>query len=175
VMLRMLGATGGGGGERSTVIAVDVSSSYQFPGSDYGDSLSGGWMLLMRLVRSSLNPLTWQVFGGRRYADLRDFRVPSMGDIQSQLAYVSSVRQFEEAKQQATLFLRPPVESVGILEWHRAREVEGAGYQYARRALRQWKRDLAATNDFRLRFLQPPSSGKNKRHAPLGRVSSTSF
>lgn len=59
------------------ILAIDVGSQDDTDLTNYGDDLSGWWLLLKRL------PFTSPV------------RVPNLPDIQSRLAYVSCVRQLE--------------------------------------------------------------------------------
>jgi lysophospholipid hydrolase len=60
------------------IIAVDVGAQDDTDLTDYGDDLSGWWVLYKRY-----NPFTAPV------------KVPTLPDIQSRLAYVSCVRQLE--------------------------------------------------------------------------------
>lgn len=60
------------------IIAIDVGSQDDTDLTDYGDDLSGWWLLYKRW-----NPFTSPV------------KVPNLPDIQSRLAYVSCVRQLE--------------------------------------------------------------------------------
>lgn len=60
------------------IIAIDVGSQDDTDLTDYGDHLSGWWLLYKKW-----NPFSAQV------------KVPNLPDIQSRLAYVSCVRQLE--------------------------------------------------------------------------------
>lgn len=60
------------------IIAIDVGSQDDTDLTDYGDHLSGWWLLYKKW-----NPFSPQV------------KVPNLPDIQSRLAYVSCVRQLE--------------------------------------------------------------------------------
>lgn len=60
------------------IIAIDVGSVDDQDLTNYGDDLSGWWLLWKRW-----NPFTTPV------------KVPNLPDIQSRLAYVSCVRQLE--------------------------------------------------------------------------------
>jgi len=60
------------------VLAIDVGTQDDMDFTNYGDSLSGFWLLWKKY-----NPFTSSV------------KVPSLPDIQSRLAYVSCVRQLE--------------------------------------------------------------------------------
>lgn len=61
-----------------SILAIDVGSQDDTDLTDYGDNLSGWWLLWKRW-----NPFTEPV------------KVPNLPDIQSRLAYVSCVRQLE--------------------------------------------------------------------------------
>ena len=65
----------------SSVIAVDVSGEWTMKGSNYGDKLSGFSIILNKIMGSKVQ-----------------WKIPSMADISSQLAYVSAVKQMETAK-----------------------------------------------------------------------------
>ena len=143
-------------------------------------------MLLKRLAQSKINPRNWAIFGGSGDTDAQhaaDLTVPSISEINSQLAYVSSVKQFEDAKKISTLFLNPPVKSVGTLQWDVARQTEVAGFEYATREIAKWKRKLRSARDFRLRFFRSSHNGsRSSRRASeqtqnglRHRVASTSF
>lgn len=60
------------------IIAIDVGSQDDIDLTNYGDDLSGWWLLYKKW-----NPFTSPV------------KVPDLPDIQSRLAYVSCVRQLE--------------------------------------------------------------------------------
>lgn len=60
------------------IIVVDVGSQDDTDLTNYGDDLSGWWLLLNR----------WNPFSA-------PIKVPSLPDIQSRLAYISCVRQLE--------------------------------------------------------------------------------
>ena len=82
----------------------------------YGDSLSGLWSILNR----------WNPFSS--YPN-----PPTLSEIQARLAYVSSVDALERAKTTAgCLYMRPPVEAYGTLEFGKFDEIYEVGYAYAR-------------------------------------------
>lgn len=60
------------------ILAIDVGSEDDTDLTNYGDDLSGWWLLWKRW-----NPFTAPI------------KVPNLPDIQSRLAYVSCVRQLE--------------------------------------------------------------------------------
>ncbi|KAI9142206.1 hypothetical protein BKA69DRAFT_1068943 [Paraphysoderma sedebokerense] len=108
-----------------TIIAVDVGSEDDTSPVHYGDSLSGWWVILNRL-----NPF-------RRTA-----AIPSLAEIQSRLAYVSSVRQLEDAKTLPGVFyLRPSVTKFGTLDFGKFDEIFREGYTYGRNMITSWEKD----------------------------------
>ncbi|KAL1923940.1 uncharacterized protein VTP21DRAFT_6975 [Calcarisporiella thermophila] len=108
-----------------TIFAVDVASADDTSPVNYGDSLSGWWVIL-----NSLNPFR------------RHNRIPTIADIQSRLAYVSSVKQLEEAKATPGCFyMRAPVQNFGTLEFGKYDEILQVGYEYGKEQLRIWRKE----------------------------------
>ncbi|KAI8915738.1 hypothetical protein EDD86DRAFT_196717 [Gorgonomyces haynaldii] len=106
------------------VIAIDVGSTYDTSPVQMSDSVSGWWVLLNRY-----NP-----FWGKSP------RLPELSEIQSRLAYVSSVKQLEDVKRQpGCIYLVPPITDFGLMDFGRYNEIEQAGYEYAKKVLREWE------------------------------------
>lgn len=98
------------------VFAVDVGSlDDNFPQA-FGDSLSGAWALLNR----------WNPFSSHP-------NPPTLSEIQARLAYVSSVEALERAKTTpGCLYMRPPIDPYGTLEFAKFDEIYQVGYAYGR-------------------------------------------
>ncbi|CRL04334.1 CLUMA_CG017428, isoform A [Clunio marinus] len=98
------------------IIAVDVGSQDDTDLTDYGDDLSGWWVLYKRY-----NPFTSPV------------KVPAIPDIQSRLAYVSCVRQLEQVKNSDYCeYLRPPIDKYKTLAFGSFDEIKEVGYAYGK-------------------------------------------
>uniref|UniRef100_A0A914WFW7 lysophospholipase n=1 Tax=Plectus sambesii TaxID=2011161 RepID=A0A914WFW7_9BILA len=96
------------------VIAVDVGSAAENDLFNYGESLSGFWVLFRRL-----NP--WA----------EPMRILGMEEIQSRLAFVSCVRQLEQVKKAPYChYLRPPIELYKTLDFGKFNEIYELGYKY---------------------------------------------
>ncbi|KPI44220.1 Lysophospholipase nte1 [Cyphellophora attinorum] len=107
------------------VFAVDVGSLDDDTPQQFGDSLSGFWMLLNR----------WNPFSSVP-------NPPSLSDIQARLAYVSSVDALERAKNTpGVLYMRPPVDAYGTLDFGKFDEICELGYQYGREFLGRLKNE----------------------------------
>eukprot|EP01134_Creolimax_fragrantissima_P001612 CFRG1612T1 len=99
----------------SSIIAIDVSSKEEKDLTNYGDSLSGWWLLWKRW-----NPFATPV------------NVPDMAEIQSRLAYVSCVRQYESVLDKAYINLvRPPIDVYSTLQFGSFHEIVDVGYNHA--------------------------------------------
>jgi lysophospholipid hydrolase len=61
-----------------------------------------------------------------------------MSDINARLSWVSSTRQKRLVESKCGLFLSPPVEGIGTLEFDRFDEVVRIGYEYAKPIIEQW-------------------------------------
>lgn len=107
------------------VFAVDVGSMDEDTPQQYGDTLSGFWALINR----------WNPFSGIP-------NPPTLSDIQARLAYVSSVDALERAKNtQGCLYMRPPIDAYGTLEFGKFDEIYEVGYNYAKEFLAKLKNE----------------------------------
>ncbi|XP_007945269.1 patatin-like phospholipase domain-containing protein 7 [Orycteropus afer afer] len=106
------------------VIAIDVGSQDETDLTNYGDSLSGWWLLWKRW-----NPLATKV------------KVLNMAEIQTRLAYVCCVRQLEMVRNSDYCeYLRPPIDSYGTLDFGKFDEICEVGYQHGRTVFDIWVR-----------------------------------
>lgn len=109
----------------SAVIASDVGSLDDNSPRNFGDSVSGWWLLINR----------WNPFSNAR-------TVPAIPEIQSRLAYVSSVKTLEEAKvAQGCLYMQIPVHEFGTLQFSKFEEIQKAGYHAALELLERWNEE----------------------------------
>ncbi|XP_068608693.1 patatin-like phospholipase domain-containing protein 7 [Brachionichthys hirsutus] len=106
------------------VIAIDVGSQDETNLTNYGDSLSGWWLLWKRL-----NPLAEKV------------KVLNMAEIQTRLAYVCCVRQLESVKNSDYCeYIRPPIDRYRTLEFGKFDEIAAVGYQHGKTVFDVWSR-----------------------------------
>nr|XP_025720630.1 patatin-like phospholipase domain-containing protein 7 isoform X2 [Callorhinus ursinus] len=106
------------------VIAIDVGSQDETDLTNYGDALSGWWLLWKRW-----NPLASKV------------KVLNMAEIQTRLAYVCCVRQLEMVKNSEYCeYLRPPIDSYSTLDFGKFNEICEVGYQHGRTVFDIWGR-----------------------------------
>ncbi|XP_060715966.1 patatin-like phospholipase domain-containing protein 6 isoform X4 [Tachysurus vachellii] len=107
-----------------TVIAIDVGSQDETDLCNYGDSLSGWWLLWKRI-----NPWAEKV------------KVPDMAEIQSRLAYVSCVRQLELVKKSGYCeYIRPPIDRFKTMDFGKFDEIYDIGYQHGKLLFTGWER-----------------------------------
>ncbi|TFK77544.1 patatin-domain-containing protein [Pluteus cervinus] len=96
----------------NAVVACDVGSLDDNSPRNFGDSVSGWWLLINR----------WNPFSKAH--------VPPITEIQSRLAYVSSVNTLEAAKvMKGCLYIAMPVQEYGTLQFGRFDEIRRTGYQ----------------------------------------------
>lgn len=96
------------------IFAIDVGSLDDNLPQAFGDSLSGAWALLNR----------WNPFSS--YPN-----PPTLSEIQARLAYVSSVDALERAKTTpGCLYMRPPIDPYGTLDFAKFDEIYQVGYVY---------------------------------------------
>ncbi|CAN9504974.1 unnamed protein product [Ophioblennius macclurei] len=112
------------------VIAIDVGSRDETNLTNYGDSLSGWWLLWKRL-----NPLAEKV------------KVLNMAEIQTRLAYVCCVRQLELVKNSDYCeYIRPPIDRYRTLEFGKFDEIAEVGYQHGKTVFDVWSRSGVVEN-----------------------------
>ncbi|XP_029470328.1 patatin-like phospholipase domain-containing protein 7 isoform X3 [Rhinatrema bivittatum] len=106
------------------VLAIDVGSRDEMDLYNYGDALSGWWLLWNRW-----NPFAQKV------------KVLNMAEIQTRLAYVCCVRQLEMVKNDEYCeYIRPPIDRYGTLEFGKFDEICEVGYQHGKTVFDVWSR-----------------------------------
>jgi lysophospholipid hydrolase len=101
------------------IFAVDVGALDDDNPQAYGDSLSGVWASFNR----------WNPFSSFP-------NPPTLSEIQARLAYVSSIDALERAKTTpGCLYLRPPIDGYGTLEFAKFDEIYEVGYKYGQEFL----------------------------------------
>jgi len=99
----------------SSVFACDVASLDDNTPRNFGDTVSGWWLLINR----------WNPFSNARL-------VPPITEIQSRLQYVSSVKTLEDAKvARGCLYISMPVQDYGTLQFSKFEEIQSKGYNAA--------------------------------------------
>ncbi|KAJ5376058.1 Lysophospholipase nte1 [Penicillium cosmopolitanum] len=107
------------------IFAVDVGSIDDNTPQGYGDSLSGFWSILNR----------WNPFSGCP-------NPPTLSEIQARLAYVSSIENLERAKNTSgCLYMRPPIDPYGTLDFGKFDEIYQLGYAYGKEFLDRLKNE----------------------------------
>ncbi|XP_053869133.1 patatin-like phospholipase domain-containing protein 6 [Malaclemys terrapin pileata] len=105
-----------------TVVAIDVGSQDETDLCNYGDNLSGWWLLWKRL-----NPWAQKV------------KVPDMAEIQSRLAYVSCVRQLEVVKSSSYCeSICLPIDRFKTMDFGKFNEIYDVGYQHGKVMFSGW-------------------------------------
>ena len=101
------------------IFAVDVGSLDDDTPQSFGDSLSGFWATFNR----------WNPFSA--YPN-----PPTLSEIQSRLAYVSSIDALERAKTTpGCRYMRPPIDPYGTLDFAKFEEIYQVGYTYGKEFL----------------------------------------
>ncbi|ELR03497.1 phosphatidylcholine and lysophosphatidylcholine phospholipase [Pseudogymnoascus destructans] len=101
------------------IFAVDVGALDDDTPQNFGDSLSGFWAIANR----------WNPFSA--YSN-----PPTLSEIQARLAYVSSVDALERAKTTpGCLYMRPPIDAYGTLEFQKFDEIYEVGYKFGQEYL----------------------------------------
>uniref|UniRef100_A0A8D9FGX7 Neuropathy target esterase sws n=2 Tax=Cacopsylla melanoneura TaxID=428564 RepID=A0A8D9FGX7_9HEMI len=98
------------------VIAVDVGSQDETDLFDYGDFLSGWWVLL------------------RKLSPFHDtIKVLSAAEIESRIAYVCCSRQLQEVKNsEYCKYIRPPIDKYSTFQFGAFEQIKEIGYQHGK-------------------------------------------
>jgi len=129
------------------IFAVDVGSISDDTPQRYGDSLSGIWALF-----NHYNP----------FSKIPD--VPTLSDIQSRLAYATSVAALEKAKASpGVIYMQPPVQQYGTLDFGKFDEIYDVGYHYCKGLLEELRREGKLEN---LLSGSLKGTGDRKRNGP---------
>ncbi|ESP05016.1 hypothetical protein LOTGIDRAFT_61439, partial [Lottia gigantea] len=105
-----------------TIFAIDVGSHDEDQLTNYGDELSGWWLLWNR----------WNPWA-------KPLKVPDMTEIQSRLAYVSCVRTLELVKNSDYCeYIRPPIDKYGTLQFGSFDEIADVGYIHGKTLFSGW-------------------------------------
>ena len=103
------------------IFAVDVGSLDDNTPQAFGDTLSGLWAFFNR----------WNPFSSVP-------NPPTLAEIQARLAYVSSVDALERAKtMDGCIYMRPPVDDYGTLDFGKFDEIYRTGYRYGQEFLQR--------------------------------------
>lgn len=105
------------------IFAIDVGSIDDTTPQGFGDSLSGFWSVFNR----------WNPFSSLP-------NPPTLSEIQARLAYVSSFDNLERAKSMpGCLYMRPPIDPYGTLDFGKFDEIYKVGYAYGKEFLDRLK------------------------------------
>ena len=103
------------------VIAVDVASKVDLTGPEATVPSLSGW----RLLWSRLNP-----FGPKQ-------EVPTILDILTRTAMLTTISNAEAVKASADLYLQPPTQGISLFDWSALDRLIEAGYRYTLEQLEQ--------------------------------------
>lgn len=133
-----------------TIFAIDVGSIDDTTPMQYGDTLSGLWVLINRWNPFSTHP-----------------NVPNLAEIQQRLAYVSSVGALERAKATAgVLYMRPPIDNFATLDFGKFDEIYTIGSKFAHDQLEEWR------TKGKLSQISGMANSKESRRKPVNRRNS---
>jgi len=104
-----------------TIIAVDVSSNTNLA------------------VNYETMPSSWDVFRSRILPFKKSIQIPSLPDILIGATLVSSIQKAKQVKALADLYIRPPVEKFGLLEFTALEKLIEIGYEHAKNEIAKWE------------------------------------
>ncbi len=118
------------------ILAVDVSDAKMPEDEAYGQFLG---------VRStSVAPGFLKMLGNRLRPPSKRTKLPSLGNILMRSTMIGSVLKVKQARQDATIYARLPVDPFGLLEWTSMDAIVEVGRSYAAENADLWKDRLGA-------------------------------
>jgi predicted acylesterase/phospholipase RssA/CRP-like cAMP-binding protein len=126
-----------------TIFAIDVGSVDDDTPQRFGDSLSGFWAFVNRYERHHASDcvlyMTWLTERLHRWNPFSPYpNPPTLAEIQARLAYVSSVDALERAKKMpGCIYIRPPIDAYGTLDFGKFEEIYNVGYAYGKKFLQE--------------------------------------
>jgi predicted acylesterase/phospholipase RssA/CRP-like cAMP-binding protein len=88
----------------------------------------------------STPPSPWDMLWNKLNASAVPIEAPSMLSILGRVTALSCVRMVETMKRDASLYLHPPIEKYGMLDFKRIDPIIEIGYNYAKPRVAEWKR-----------------------------------
>lgn len=83
-------------------------------------------------------PSSREIFFSRINPFKQSIKVPKLGDILIRSIVVNSINRLRKYGQEADLYLEPPVDKFGILEFEAIDEMVQLGYDYAKEKIKAW-------------------------------------
>ncbi len=116
----------------NTVLAIDVGSKDDDNFTNYGDKLSGWWLLYKK----------WNYW-------TTPVKIPDLTEIQSRLAYVSCQRILETVKKSSYCeYMRPPIDKYRTLQFGQFNEIKECGYNYGKILFNTWMNHSGSIEKF---------------------------
>jgi len=84
-------------------------------------------------------PSPWKVLQHRILPFKQNIKIPSIFDILTASMLLSSLQKWKIVKEDADLYLRPPVGQFGLLEAKAYKELVTIGYEYAKEEIKKWQ------------------------------------
>lgn len=84
-------------------------------------------------------PSPWKIFGSRVLPFTAKIPVPGMLDILMRTTMLASANRTTQVKNNVDLYLRPPIDGFGMLEFEKMSELVEVGYHYTLKAAAGWK------------------------------------
>jgi NTE family protein/lysophospholipid hydrolase len=127
-----------------TDLLVDGGVLNNLPGDVMRD-LGGGWVIAVDVslgkdleVHGARLPSPWRVLADWVNPFAQRVDRPNIVNLVMRATVLSSVRKTEAVKKLVDLYIQPPVNRFGLMEFRSLEEIAEAGYAHTRKALAEW-------------------------------------
>ena len=102
-------------------------------------------------MREAALPSPWKVVRNWFNPFGKPINLPNIVDLMMRTTLLASVQKTESVKKLVDLYIQPPVGSFGLMQFQSFDAIAAAGYEHARTALSDWKKERPELE----RMLQP--------------------
>ncbi len=86
-------------------------------------------------------PSPWEVLQSKMFSSQDSVPLPTIFDVLTRSTMLGSVNKTDEVKAVMDLYLKPPVDNFGLLEFTALQDIMDISYPYAKEEIRNWKKN----------------------------------
>ena len=129
---------------RGTDLLVDGGVLNNLPG-DVMRQLGGGWVIAVDVsldrdleMRQESLPSPWKVLLNWINPFAKSLDLPTIGNLMMRTTLLASVQKTEMVKKLVDLYIQPPVDRFGLMQFTAFDDIADAGYKHAKTILKDW-------------------------------------
>jgi NTE family protein/lysophospholipid hydrolase len=131
-------------------LLVDGGVMNNVPGDVMREKCGGGPVIAVNVspeedvrIDQAEFPPQWRMFRRRFMPFMTPEKVPGISDILMRTTLLASASRTAQVQRSVDLYLRPPIDAFGMLDFERMEELVETGYRYTMEAASRWKLPVA--------------------------------